>query len=199
MDTNHATGESSPDNSRQAAAAAPPGPGGHRSLAQRIADSRAMVAYQPLGGDVRLAFRVRPVSVAEAAQAGALGIALQRAIGRQRTPAPEDLTGLQAAEMDAAQGSEADRLARQMEWIEHGKAIARRCVVAVEDIDKPGVWRSLEWVADPDDAGDDELDGEPVTRLHLETVLTAEGLMNIAGAATRLVEEVADRWGRFRR
>jgi hypothetical protein len=184
---------------RPAEDAPAPGPEGSRSLADRIADARAMVAYQPLGGGVRLAFKVRPVSVAEAAQAGALSIALQRAIGRKRQPDPEDMTGLQAAELDAAQGTEEDQLDRALGWIEHGKRIARICATHVEDIDEPGRWRRLLWVDDPDDQGDDEVDGEPVTRLHLETVLTAEALMNISGAATRLIEEVADRWGRFRR
>ena len=200
--SNHASGVSSPNNpptGRPAEDAQASGSGGHRSLADRIADARAMVAYQNLGGGLRLAFKVRPVSVAEAAQAGALAVALQRAIGRQRTPDPEDMTGLQAAEMDAAQGTVEDQLQRQLEWLEHGKRIAHLCVTHVKDIDQPGIWRRLIWVRDPDEGGDDEVDGEPVTRLHLETTLTAEGLMNISGAATRLVEEVADRWGRFRR
>lgn len=200
--SNHASGVSSPNNpptGRPVEDAQAPGSGGHRSLADRIADARAMVAYQNLGGGLRLAFKVRPVSIDEMAQAGALGLSLHRAIGRQRTPDPEDMTGLQAAEMDAAQGTVEDQLQRQLEWIGHGKRIAKICTTHVEDIDQPGLWRRLIWVSDPDEAGDDEIDGEPVTRLHMETTLNRDGLINIAGAATAPVEEVADCWSRFRR
>lgn len=198
---NHATGESSPQNQtgRPASPAQGSGPGRQRDLAERIADARAMVAYQDLGGGVRLTFKVRPLSVAEAAQAGSLSLIIQQQVGRMRQPAPEDMTGLQAAQAEAAQGGAQEQVERFLRWVESGKDIARRCVTHVQDLEEPEVWRRVIWVRDEGDQGEDDADGDPVIRLHLETILDQHGLTNIVGAAAKMVEEVADRWGRFRR
>jgi hypothetical protein len=172
------------------------GPEGTTSLAQRIEDANAMVAYQDLGGGLLLAFKVRPVGVAEAAQAGILVESLNALIGVARKPNEEDMTGLEAAEAAAAQATPEEQAEVSARRMRAAVDVARRCVIAVEDFDAPGTWRRVVWVGDPEQQGDDE-DGS--TRLHLESVLTGAGLERIALAALKPAHEVAGAWRRFRR
>lgn len=164
------------------------------SMADRIEDGTCSIAYQTLHNGVTLAFKVRRTSPTEAARAGALVTLLNRIIADNRTPDAEDVTGLQAAQADAAAGDEAARERAAAEFLEGCMRLVRSQAFKVRDLDDPTIWRPLVWVDNHSDAGD--IDG----RTHLcVDILDSVGLLSIAMAAVLPATEAAGQWGRFRR
>ena len=164
------------------------------SMFARIQDASSAVAYQDLGS-VRLAFKVRYIGVADAARLGILLTTLYGFIESARKPAPEDLDGLAAAELEARKQSEQERLDTLAETLQKSQRVVRAVVTHVQDLDDPDVWHPVTWVDTDDEEGDDE---EGV-RLCLERVLRIDGLAAIMSAALAPAQEVAGLWGPFRR
>jgi hypothetical protein len=164
-------------------------------MAERIEDACSAIAYQALPGGIVLAFKVRHLSVEHAARAGVLARQLNGFIGASRTPDDEDLTGLEAAQIEAAQQSRADQEKAAEEWVRGAAEVARISIIGVQDLDDPSLWRKVLWVGTPEEQGD--FDG--MTALHMGTVLRQSGLQNVFLAATLPAMEVAGHWGPFRR
>jgi hypothetical protein len=164
------------------------------SMFSRIQDASSAVAYQDLGS-VRLAFKVRYIGVADAARLGILLTTLYGFIESARKPAPEDLDGLAAAELEARKQSEQERLDTLADTLQKSQRVVRAVVTHVQDLDDPDTWHPITWVDTDDEEGDDE-DG---VRLCLERVLRIDGLAAIMSAALAPAQEVAGLWGPFRR
>jgi len=159
------------------------------SMFARIQDASSAVAYQDLGS-VRLAFKVRYIGVAEAARLGILLTTLYSFIDSARKPAPEDLDGLAAAELEARKQSEQERLDTLADTLQKSQRVVRAVVTHVQDLDDPDTWHPITWVDTDDEEG---------VRLCLERVLRIDGLAAIMSAALAPAQEVAGLWGPFRR
>jgi len=166
----------------------------HRGMFSRINDACAGIAYQQHAPGVVLEFRVRYIGVSEAARLGLLLDTINKLIGEMRTPDPEDLDGLEAAELEARKMSMADTVARWSEKLREGRQVVESVVDAIRDLDNPDVWTPVRWVQSADEAGEDEHE----VRLCAEQVLRPEGLYNILAVAFQPASEAAGRWRSFR-
>lgn len=165
----------------------------HRGMFERIADAAAGVAYQQLAPGLTLEFKVRYIGVSDAARLGVLMSTLNKLIGELRKPAPEDMDGLEAAQLEAQRRSEAEQLAQWTKSLQDGRRVVEDVVEAVRDLDDPTIWRPVEWVASVEEEGDDEAG----VRLCAERVLRLDGLTNILSVALMPASEVAGRWRPF--
>ncbi len=166
----------------------------HRGMFDRIAGACAGIAYQELAPGIRLEFRVQYIGVSDAARLGLLLDTINKLIGEVRMPDPEDLDGLEAAELEAQRLSAADALARWSQKLREGRQVVESVVDAVRDLDDPTVWRPVRWVQSVAEAGEDEHG----VRLCAEAVLRPEGLYNILAVAFQPASEAAGRWRSFR-
>ena len=165
----------------------------HKGMFERIADSRAGVAYQQIGPGLTLEFRVKYIGLADAARLGILLGTLYKLLGEAREPDPEDLDGLTAAQHEARKLGELDRMAKVAESVQEGRRVVEDVVEAVRDLDDPNIWRPVKWVETEAEMGEDEHG----VRLCAERILNPQGMSNILSVALFPASEVAGRWRPF--
>ena len=165
----------------------------HRGMFDRIAGACAGIAYQQHTPQILLEFRVNYIGVSEAARLGILLSTIYKLIGQVRTPEPEDLDGLEAAQLEARKLSSDEALSKVSDKLREGRRIAESVVDAVRDLDDPTIWRPVRWVQSVAEEGEDEHE----VRLCAERVLRPDGLTNILSVALQPASEVAGRWRPF--
>ena len=163
------------------------------SMFSRIDEASSAIAYQPLRKGLSLAFKVRFIGVQEAARLGVLIQTMQQLIGRYRQPSEEDLTGLEAAEMEAARLSDEEQRAQIDSMIGQSMTVAKSVITHVQDFDDPENWVPVRWVDSPEDEGDKD----DHVCLCAERVIRSDGLANILQATLAPASEVADHWRPF--
>jgi hypothetical protein len=164
-----------------------------RGIFDQIDQASSAIAYQPLRPGVSLAFKVRFIGVQEAARLGVLIQTLQQLIGRYRQPDEADLTGLEAAELEAAQRSDEEQRQQIDQIIGRSMQVAKSVITHVQDFDDPTHWVPVVWVDSPDEEGD----GDGVVRLLADRVIRSDGLANVLQATLAPATEVAQHWAPF--
>lgn len=163
------------------------------SMFSRIDQASSAIAYQPLRADLALAFKVRFIGVQEAARLGVLIQTMQQLIGRYRQPSEEDLSGLEAAEMEAARMDDEQQREQIDQMIGRSMAVAKSVITHVQDFDDPEQWVPVRWVDSPEEEGDHD----DHVCLCAERVIRSDGLANILQATLAPASEVADHWRPF--
>lgn len=163
------------------------------SMFSRIDQATSAVAFQPLRPGLSLAFKVRFIGVQEAARLGVLIQTMQQLIGRFRIPDEADMSGLEAAEMEA-QRLTAEQQQQQIDsMIGQSMSVAKSVITHVQDLDNPEKWIPVVWVDSPDDEGDHD----DHVCLYAERVIRSDGLANILQATLAPAVEVAEQWKPF--
>ena len=163
------------------------------SMFSRIDDASCAIAYQPLRPGLSLAFKVRYIGVQEAARLGVLIQTMQQMIGQYRTPTTADLSGLEAAELEAARLTDEQQRDQIDSMIAKSMHVCKAVVTHVQDLDDPAVWHPVVWV----DSLDEEGDAPDCVRLYAERVIRSDGLANILQATLAPATEVAQQWRPF--
>jgi len=159
----------------------------------QIDQASSAIAYQPLRPGLSLAFKVRFIGVQEAARLGVLIQSLQQMIGQYRQPSEADMSGLEAAEVEAAKLTDAQHREQIDAMIERSMAVAKAVVTHVQDFENPEQWHPVEWVTTPEQEGD----FPDAVRLQAERVIRSDGLANILQATLSPASEVAGHWSPF--
>lgn len=164
-----------------------------RGIFDQIDRASSAIAYQPLRPGLSLAFKVRFIGVQEAARLGVLIQTLQQLIGQFRQPDEADLTGLEAAELEATKLSAEEQRQQIDALIARSMHVAKAVITHVRDFEDAELWHKVEWV----DSADEEGDFDDAVRLQAERVIRSDGLANILQATLSPASEVAEHWGPF--